>query len=432
MIIHVVQPDETIDSIADSYQISVYQLIRDNGLNNAYNLVPGQTIVIAYPELTYTIHEGDTLDGIAQVHGITVMQILRNNPFLSGRDYIIPGDTIIISYNTQGSIATNGFCYPFIDKDLLRKTLPNLTYLSVFNYRATREGEITTYYDDTEIIQLAKDYAVAPLIMLTTLSSQGEPDLEIAYELLLNEDYQNRQIENMLSIIHSRGYMGINIVFYFMDISNQDLYRRFITKISERLRPEGLIVIVTINPNIENTGQNVVFNRNDYSIIGREADSLLFLQFIWGKRNGPPAPVISAVSLKAFIDYAIPMVPNEKFNIGIPTIAYNYTLTENPENSIAQSLTKEAAISLASSVSAAILFDEPSQTPYFYYYEYSIGYPVQHLVWFIDARTYQALLSLVSDYSLIGIGVWSIMIYDAQLWLIINSQYDIIKILPYS
>ena len=201
MQIHVVQPGETINYIADIYNVSVDKLIQDNRLNNAYNLVPGQAIVIADPKLTYTIKEGDTLVSIAEAYGITIMQILRNNPFLSGREYLYPGELITISYNTQGSIVTNGYCYPFIDTNLLKKTLPNLTYLSVLNYRATKEGEITTYYDDSEIIQLAKAYAVVPLVMLTTLSAQGEPDLEVAYELLLNEDYQDKQIDNMITIM---------------------------------------------------------------------------------------------------------------------------------------------------------------------------------------------------------------------------------------
>ncbi len=429
MQIHVVQPGETINYIADIYNVSVDKLIQDNRLNNAYNLVPGQAIVIADPKLTYTIKEGDTLVSIAEAYGITIMQILRNNPFLSGREYLYPGELITISYNTQGSIVTNGYCYPFIDTNLLKKTLPNLTYLSVLNYRATKEGEITTYYDDSEIIQLAKAYAVVPLVMLTTLSAQGEPDLEVAYELLLNEDYQDKQIDNMITIMKSKGYLGVNIVFYFMNPSNQSLYQKFIAKVSDRLKTEGLYLVVTINPNIENIDQEIVFNQVDYSIISQEVDSTVFLQFVWGKKSGPPAPVTSVTNLSVFMDYAIALVPNNKFILGIPTIAYDYTLTEAAEKSYAQSLTRDAAISLASNVVSQIQFDEVSQTPYFYYYEYSVGYPIQHIVWFVDARSYSALLSLISEYDLLGCGIWSIMIYDAQLWLIINSQYDVTKIL---
>ena len=69
-------------------------------LNNPNNLVIGQTIVILFPLITYIIQEGDTLGAIAQIYQVTVMQLIRNNPYLSERVYLIPGKTIVISYET--------------------------------------------------------------------------------------------------------------------------------------------------------------------------------------------------------------------------------------------------------------------------------------------------------------------------------------------
>lgn len=46
MDIHVVQAEDTIFSIAEQYKVTVDQLLIDNGLENADNLVIGQTIVI--------------------------------------------------------------------------------------------------------------------------------------------------------------------------------------------------------------------------------------------------------------------------------------------------------------------------------------------------------------------------------------------------
>lgn len=57
MDIHVVQPGETIYSIAEKYSVSATRLIQDNGLIEPNNLVVGQTIVIVYPEQVYTVQE---------------------------------------------------------------------------------------------------------------------------------------------------------------------------------------------------------------------------------------------------------------------------------------------------------------------------------------------------------------------------------------
>jgi len=116
MIIHVVQQDETIQSIADFYGVSETILIQDNGLENENDLVIGQSLVIVYPELTYTVKDGDSLMDIAKFHNVTVMQLLQNNPYLAEREYIYPGDEIVINYNKKGNITTHGNTVPYIDK----------------------------------------------------------------------------------------------------------------------------------------------------------------------------------------------------------------------------------------------------------------------------------------------------------------------------
>lgn len=79
MNIHVVQPRETLSSIAEMYGVSVEKLLQDNELNNPSHLVSGQTIVIVYPEQIHIVQEGDTLQSIAEQYGISILQLLRNN-----------------------------------------------------------------------------------------------------------------------------------------------------------------------------------------------------------------------------------------------------------------------------------------------------------------------------------------------------------------
>lgn len=116
MTIHIVQSGETIYSIADRYGVSVDRLILDNGILNPSRLVVGETIVILRPEMSYTIQEGDTLASIADKHEVTVFQLLRNNPYLSDREYIYPGETIVISYEEDKirTIATNAAYFQYI------------------------------------------------------------------------------------------------------------------------------------------------------------------------------------------------------------------------------------------------------------------------------------------------------------------------------
>lgn len=430
MEICVVQPGDDINSIAGRYGVSADKLILDNELEDPEELVAGQTLVVVHPKQAHTVQEGDTLTGIAGIYGVTVMQLLRNNPFLSNREYIYPGETIVISYDTIDSITVHGFCYPFINHGTLVKTLPHLTYLSIFNYRVTGEGELTAYSEEDEVIRLAKTYGTVPLMMTTTLTPQGEPDIEADYNILLGEKYQERYISNILNIIKSKGYYGLNLIISYINTTNQILYQDFIRKVSDRLNQEGYLIFVTINPNVKNTDDEAVFEKIDYEGISRAVDEIIFLQFVWGTNTDSPGPVSSIKNIRAFVDYAVSVVSPDKIIIGKPIISYDWALPYVSEKSAAFSMTLNSALSLAHDVGASLQFDEASQTPFFEYYQYGLGTPTTHIVWLIDARSLDVINKLVSEYRLLGTGVWNIMVYIAQMWLVTVSQFDIVKVLP--
>jgi spore germination protein len=429
MIIHVVQPGETIGSIADRYGVSAARLIQDNGIVTPDNLVLGQAIVIVYPEQTYTVQEGDSLGDIAKAYGVTLMQLLRNNPFLSEREFIYPGETIVISYNNnKGRISTNGYANPYMNREVLRKTLPFLTYLSVFGYRTTEEAEIIDI-DDAEIIQMAKEYGVAPIMLLSTLTGEGEGSIEVAYSILYNQELAERHIENILNILNAKGYYGLNITLQYINTENQQIYTNYITQLTNRLNQEGYLVLITLTPNIVYQVNEITFERVDYSGIGRVANGVTLMTYNWGYTFGPPAPVTSVFIMSEFLDYAVTQISPEKIDIGLPVISYDWQLPYIIGVSRANSLSAESAIALASEVGATIQFDETSQTPFFQYTDYSSGIPQQHIVWFVDARSVDAIVNLIPQYGFKGIGIWNIMNFFSQLWLVINTQYEIDTVL---
>ncbi len=429
MIIYIVQPGDTIYTIAEFYNVPVERLIQDNGLENFENLVVGQTIVIVYPEQTYTVREGDTLAGIADNLGVTFIQLLRNNPYLSEREFLYPGETIVIRYNNNnGEIATNGYAYPFIDRDILRKTLPFLTYLTVFNYRATVEGDLIDI-DDAEIIQFARNYGVAPIMLLSTLTNLGTDSIDVAFSILNNQDIQDRIINNVLIILKEKGYYGLNIYIQYINADNINLVENYITKLTTRLNNEGYPVILTLTPTTFIDGTNVTNGRIDYTILGQTANNILLLSYEWGFSYGPPAAVTSVSTIRERLDYAVTQIPPEKIYLGIPIIGYDWQLPYIRGISRANSLSSDAAIQLAGEVDAVIQYDETAQAPFFTYVSNNVEPRTNHIVWFKDARSIDVLLKLIPEYGFQGTAIWNIMYYFSQLWLVLNSQYEIVNII---
>lgn len=147
------------------------------------------------------------------------------------------------------------------------------------------------------------------------------------------------------------------------------------------------------------------------------------MNYQWATNVNPPAPISSINDLEVFLNYVNSIITPEKIIIGIPTIGYDWELPFLPGLSNINVLSYDGAINLASTYGAKIEFDTLSQTPFF---KYTSG-DTQHIVWFIDARSINAVLSLVVKYNLHGSGIWNINIYNPQLWLVINSQFNIVK-----
>lgn len=429
MIIHVVERGETIESIARMYGIPVSKLIQDNSLTSS-QLAVGQAIVIAYPEQVYTVQEGDTLAIIAQSYQTTVLQLVRNNPGLTDREAIYPGETLVISYdNSRGPIVTNGYTNPFINRDILRGALPYLTYLSVFGYRILPEGNIEDV-EDSDVIGMAREYGVAPVMMLSTLTQQGAGDIDIAYQLIYHKEIQDKLINNMLRLLKAKGFIGVNFSFLYLNKDNTKAYEAFTENLSNRLRKEGLLLFITIAPLLTIAGSNIIFEQIDYSEIGARADNIMILGYNWGYNYGPPSPIVSISFTREFLDYITTQIPREKIAVGFPVLGYIWGLPYIIGTSKANVLTIESAIALAAEVGAPIQFDETSQTPNYSFVTDSTGVPKQFVVWYVDVRSVDAFSGLVPEYGLSGVGMWSIIYGLSRIYVVINSQYQIRTLLP--
>lgn len=216
MIIHTVKPDETIYSIAEQYNIPYERIEKDNSIPPNYRLNIGQALIIANPKQTYVVQEGDTLDGIASSFGITTKQLLRNNPEIIDTGYTYEGEELIISYDLKDKkIEVMGYTSIYITQQILRKTLPFLTYITILNYTVSALGDIDTI-DDEEIIRIAKEYDVAPIMFVSSLSSTGKGNYSTTHNILRSDEIQDRLIEKILSVLEAKGYYGLNLSFFLV------------------------------------------------------------------------------------------------------------------------------------------------------------------------------------------------------------------------
>lgn len=283
MDIYVVEKGDTIYSIALTHGVSPEQLINNNGLESPYSLVIGQTIVVLYPEQTHLTTSGETLYSIARQYGISVITLLQNNPGLIEREYLYPGETLVISYtdNKLGTASVNGFAYPNISREVLLKTLPYLTYLTPFTYGFTPEGDLVTI-EDNEIIQLARSYGVAPIMLLATYTATDSFSNQLATALFYNPEAKQKLIYNVLSNIQEKNYYGLEIDFEYILPSDREAFINFIEEITYVLNDYGYQVTVALAPKTSINQKGLLYEAHDYAAIGKAANGVLLMTYEWG------------------------------------------------------------------------------------------------------------------------------------------------------
>lgn len=426
MVIHVVKQGDTIYKIAREHGVSAQRIMMDNGLNGQQPLVIGQALIILIPEVVHTVRRGDTLSAIANQYGVTVMELVQKNPNLLRSRQLQVGQQLAIRFEgeTNRNTYINGYAYPHIVRNILLRALPYLSDLTIFGYGFTEEGELIPV-DDTQLIQTAYQFQTAPILLLSSITEDGNFSGERAAILFNDLTVQNTVIDRLIEVMQEKGYLGLDIDFEYVKPEDSAAFLQFLENITDRMHQSGFRVNVDLAPKTSSEQQGLLYEAHNYAAIGAIADTVLLMTYEWGYTYGPPMAVAPLPNVRQVVSYAVTQIPTEKIMLGIPNYGYDWKLPYERGTTRATSIGNEYAVRLAAENGAAIQFDETAQSPYFEYWAQDGS---KHIVWFEDVRSIQGKFGLVEEFDLRGAGYWSIMRPFAQNWALASQVFDIQKL----
>jgi spore germination protein len=426
LIIHVVRPGESVYSISRQYGVPTSKIISDNELENPNQLVPGQTLVILGGERKHTVAAGQSIYSIARIYGLNVNDILAANPQISNPAQLSLGQVVNIpgGPGKLGTIEVNGYSFPSINMEVLRKTLPHLTYLSIFSHEVNTDGTLRPI-NDAPLIQAARAAGVAPLMVISNLEQGGGFSSDVGRAILRNNEVQDRLLDNVIQNLRSKNYFGLDIDFEYIYPEDRVFYNNFLRKAVNRLRPLGYSVTTALAPKTSADQPGLLYEAHDYPVHGALADHVILMTYEWGHTYGPPRAVAPINEVRKVINYAVTAIPRQKIFMGIPNYGYDWTLPY-VEGTAAKAISNPGAVDIARREGAAIRYDEEAQSPFFNYYDDNRK---QHVVWFEDARSVNAKFRLADQYNLGGVSYWTIGRYFPQLWLVQDALFNIRKVL---
>lgn len=419
MQVHVVTAGETLSTISNKYNVSPQHILNINQITSPGQLIAGRTLLIpARP--AYIVKPGDTLWSIAKKYNVDYQQLLKQNPQLEGQ-MLYPGTVIRLPERRKSTIIVNGFLEPSSNTEDFEEAKSALTYLSVFQYKVTSDGDIVPPDNEEVLLHAVKNSRVRPFMVITNVDSEAF-SADIAKNILSSTSVQNRLFENIVNQLKEKGFSGVNVDFEFLGTNTRQLNNRFLKRLTDRLHKENFKVAASLAPKLSGQQTGAWYEAHDYQTVGKIVDFVVLMTYEWGWSGGPPMAVSPMAQVRAVVNYARSVIPKNKIVMSIPLYGYDWTLPYTEGGEFAKALTTNQAYELAARYRAQIQYDVKAEAPFFHYTDEN---GKRHVVWFSDLRMMEAMFQLVNEYQLGGISFWNLAFRYPQVWPLITDYFNV-------
>ena len=420
MFFHFVKKGDSVYKLSKEYNVPVNQIIQDNNLEEPYELLIGECLIINPRNKSYIVKENDSLDSISKKFTLSKEKILKDNS-LTDENSIKPGLKIHLDYDNLEKVngLINGYCYQGISNKVLNNTLPTLSYISPFAYRLKENGNLVPL-DDQRIITKADNHDTNSMLVVANIKESGGFSTSLASKILNNQNAINTLINDINSTIKEKNYQALCIDFEYVNEDEKNLYTEFIKKVKEGIGDNKLFVALAPKNSDEQKG--LLYTAHDYYNIGKIVDYVILMTYEWGYTFGEPMPVAPLDQVRRVIRYAKSKIDESKIIMGVPNYGYDWTLPYQ-KGSRAESIANVDAINLAKKNNVEIKYDSQSQTPYFNYKKDG----KLHVVHFDDACSINSKINLAIDENIKGLSIWTVTTYFPQLILLIDYYFNIEK-----
>jgi spore germination protein YaaH len=259
-------------------------------------------------------------------------------------------------------------------------------------------------------------------VLPTVTESLRAPEMAA---LLSDPSARAAHVSTLVGLVTANGYDGIDLDYENMNFGTSDpavkaaVRTGFVTfagELNTALGTQGKVLSITVGPRTSSTDSNwAVF---DYAGIGAVADKVRILTYDYHYSGSNPGAIAPLPWVERVLGYAVTAIPAGHIQVGVPLYGYNWvcsdlTCATKESGTRAAALTYAQADALRLAVGATRQWSATEAAPYF---TYTDDAGKTHAVWYNDAESTKAKMSLVGTYYLAGMAFWAVGSEDAAQW----------------
>jgi spore germination protein len=244
-----------------------------------------------------------------------------------------------------------------------------------------------------------------------TVSNFGATDFVpgIAHAILNNPAIRAKAIQNMLNVVETYDYTGLNIDFEAVPHKDRAAFSAFIRAVAQTMRAAGYLTVVSVPAELQDDPNDSWAGAFDFKALGRSADILQLMTYDENGPWGPPGPVAGLDWVEPCVRYAVSVVPSRKISLGMPAYGYDWNLTKGGGYQIYW----HQIPALIAKVEAVPRWDVVSSSPYFVY---TAANGTSHVVWYEDTESIPLKSKLAVSYDLAGVSVFALGFENLRFW----------------
>ena len=274
-------------------------------------------------------------------------------------------------------------------------------YPTYFDCRRSDAGIIGK--DDPLVTRWAQ---MRRIVVMPRFNCQHGPTLNM---MLRNPVVKERTLQNLVGLVQTHGYDGINLDFEAGFESDKAVLTNFVAELARRLHAQGkrLAVEVSAKFSSSQTGRSGFY---DYPALGRVADTVFVMAWGWHWTTSAPGPSDELPNVLKVANYTATMPNKDRFVLGVPLYAHDWPAGGGPSN---PSTPREygEAMEIAQRHRITPRFDADAYSWTFNYVEGGVS----HEVWFSDAHTVSRRMQIAKKRGL-GLGFWRLGREDQRIW----------------
>ena len=421
MAVHTVVSGDNLWRISLAYGVPISTIKTVNGLVSD-RLVPGLNLYIpdqALPDQFYQLKQGDTFWNLSQQYKTSVQAIVAANPALNPTALPV-GVRIRVPTMQKYQMETLVF-FDAIEGSPYLETLTDLagfiTYLAIFTYSFTPEGDLITINDEL-ILQKTKQLNIKPLLVISNYDVQMF-SAELADTVLQNKERRATLVQNLVTTVKEKGYAGVSVDFEFVPPERRNDFTSFLKELKKGLG--NLTLQLNAHAKSSDMPTNRLVGFLDYRAVGEIVDIVSVMTIDYGYAIGPPDPIAPVWWVEEMLMYATSQMNHRKVMMAMSLYGYDWSLPaqENP----AEMIPVQNAQNRAINGWLPIQYNEIAQAPT---YSYNLM-DQEHVVWFEDIQSIKEKYKQMQVYDLLGTTYWRLRFPFPQNWAYVEKNMRVLK-----